>query len=216
MCDLLFISEICSRTSNTHCMLVEIGDKVISTQIFEQKFVCDLNACKGACCIEGDAGAPLKREEINEIKDNLDNIKKYMRPEGIDAVDKDDVYYMDEEGGPVTTLVNGKECAFVYFDDKGITRCAIEAAYLDDKTDFKKPISCHLYPIRVKQFNEYQALNYDKWSICEPACSCGEALNVPVFRFLKEPIVRAFGDDFYQELETVDKELKEDDENNKF
>ena len=207
MCDLLFISEICCRTSNTHCMLVEIGDKVISTQIFEQKFVCDLNACKGACCIEGDAGAPLKREEINEIKDNLDNIKKYMRPEGIDAVDKDDVYYMDEEGEPVTTLVNGKECAFVYFDDKGITKCAIEAAYLDDKTDFKKPISCHLYPIRVKRFNELTALNYDHWSICEGARACGASLDVPVYRFLKEPLIRAFGEQFFEELTIVDKEL---------
>lgn len=207
MCDLLFISEICCRTSNTHCMLVEIGDKVISTQIFEQKFVCDLNACKGACCIEGDAGAPLKREEINEIKDNLDNIKKYMRPEGIDAVDKDDVYYMDEEGEPVTTLVNGKECAFVYFDDKGITKCAVEAAYLDDKTDFKKPISCHLYPIRVKRFNELTALNYDHWSICEGARACGASLDVPVYRFLKEPLIRAFGEQFFEELTIVDKEL---------
>lgn len=207
MCDLLFISEICCRTSNTHCMLVEIGDKVISTQIFEQKFVCDLNACKGACCIEGDAGAPLKREEINEIKDNLDNIKKYMRPEGIDAVDKDDVYYMDEEREPVTTLVNGKECAFVYFDDKGITKCAIEAAYLDDKTDFKKPISCHLYPIRVKRFNELTALNYDHWSICEGARACGASLDVPVYRFLKEPLIRAFGEQFFEELTIVDREL---------
>ena len=207
MCELLFISEICCRTSNTRFMLVEIGDKVISTQIFEQKFVCDLNACKGACCIEGDAGAPLKREEINEIKDNLYNIKKYMRPEGVDAIDKEDVYYMDDEGEPVTTLVNGKECAFVYFDEKGITKCAIEKAYLEGECSIKKPISCHLYPIRVKCFNELTALNYDHWSICDGARACGASLNVPVYRFLKEPLIRAFGEQFFEELTIVDKEL---------
>lgn len=207
MCELLFISEICCRTSNTRCMLVEIGDKVISTQIFEQKFVCDLNACKGACCIEGDAGAPLKREEINEIKDNLDNIKKYMRPEGVDAIDKEELYYMDDEGEPVTTLVNGKECAFVYFDEKGIAKCAIEKAYLEGECSIKKPISCHLYPIRVKRFNELTALNYDHWSICDGARACGASLNVPVYRFLKEPLIRAFGEQFFEELTIVDKEL---------
>ena len=115
---------------------------------------------------------------------------------------------MDQDNEPVTTLVNGGECAFVYFDEKGITKCAVEAAHLDGKSDFKKPISCHLYPIRVKQFNDYKALNYDKWSICEPACACGSALNVPVFRFLKEPLERAFGAKFYADLEVVAKELE--------
>jgi len=189
-------------------MLVEIDDKIVSTQIFDKKFVCDLNACKGACCIEGDAGAPLTNEEVSILEENLELIKPYMREEGLKEVEKSGVSYLDEENEPVTALVNGGECAFVYFDDNGITKCAVEAAYLDGKTDFKKPISCHLYPIRVKKFNDYKALNYDKWSICEPACACGDALDVPVFRFLKEPIIRAFGEDFYKELETVDEELK--------
>jgi len=189
-------------------MLVEIDDKIVSTQIFDKKFVCDLNACKGACCIEGDAGAPLTQEEVGFLERDLEAIKPYMREEGIKAVESSGVSYLDEENEPVTTLVNGAECAFVFFDEKGITKCAVEAAHLEGKTDFKKPISCHLYPIRVKKFNDYKALNYDKWSICEPACACGEALNVPVFRFLKEPLIRAFGEGFYKELETVDKELK--------
>lgn len=189
-------------------MLVEIDDKIVSTQVFDKKFVCDLNACKGACCIEGDAGAPLTQEEVSILSDNLETIKPYMREEGVKAVEASGVSYLDEEGEPVTTLVNGGECAFVFFDENGITKCGVEAAYLDGKTDFKKPISCHLYPIRVKQFNEYKALNYDKWSICEPACACGDALDVPVFRFLKEPLIRAFGENFYQELEKVDGELK--------
>lgn len=190
-------------------MLIEVKDKVVSTQIFERKFVCDLNACKGACCIEGDAGALLNYEEIDQLEEDLDAILPYMRPEGIAEVKKSGVFYMDEENEPVTTLVNGAECAFVFFDEKGITKCAIEQAYLDGKTTFKKPISCHLYPIRVKQFNELKALTYDVWPICAPACDCGEKLDVPVYRFLKEPLVRAFGEEFFQELEVVDKAWKE-------
>ena len=190
-------------------MLVEIGDKVVSTQVFERKFVCDLNACKGACCIEGDAGAPLTFEEVSILEDDLESIKPYMREEGIKAVEEQGVFYMDRDNEPVTTLVNGAECAFVFFDEEGITKCAVEQAHRDGKTDFKKPISCHLYPIRVKQFNEFKALNYDTWSICSDACTLGEKLGVPVFQFLKEPIIRAFGEEFFTELEVVNKELNE-------
>lgn len=189
-------------------MLVEIGDKIVSTQIFERKFVCDLNACKGACCVEGDAGAPLTLEEIDILEEDLEAIKPYMRKEGIDAVDKTGVFYMDQDNEAGTTLVNNKECAFVFFDDNGITKCAIEQAHREGKTEFKKPISCHLYPIRVKEFKDFTALNYDKWDICSPACACGESLNVPVYKFLKEPIIRAFGGDFFEELEVVNEELK--------
>jgi len=190
-------------------MLVEIDDKVVSTQIFERKFVCDLNACKGACCIEGDAGAPLTIEEVSILEENLEAIKPYMREEGIKAVEDQGVFYMDQDNEPVTTLVNGAECAFVYFDNKGITKCSIEQAHLDGKTDFKKPVSCHLYPIRVKQFEQFTALNYSQWDICAPACDCGDKLNIPVFRFLKEPLIRAFGEGFFEELEAVQKELNE-------
>jgi hypothetical protein len=189
-------------------MLVEIGDKIVSTQIFERKFVCDLNACKGACCIEGDAGAPLTLEEIDILEEDLEAIKPYMRKEGIDAVEKTGVFYMDQDNEAGTTLVNEKECAFVFFDNNGITKCAIEQAHKEGKTDFKKPISCHLYPIRVKQFNDFTALNYDKWDICSPACACGESLNVPVYKFLKEPLIRAFGEEFFKELEVVNEEIK--------
>ena len=188
-------------------MLVEIHDKIVSTQIFERKFVCDLNACKGACCVHGDAGAPLTIDEADILEEDLEKIKPYMRQEGIEAVDATGVFYVDQENDTATTLVNGAECAFVYFDEKGITKCAIEAAHKDGKTEFKKPISCHLYPIRLKQFNDFTAVNYDHWNICEPVCKCGEELNVPVFRFLKEPLIRAFGEEFYQELIIVDGEL---------
>lgn len=188
-------------------MLVEIDDKIVSTQIFERQFVCDLSACKGACCIEGDNGAPVSTEEVQIIESYLPQILPFMRPEGIAAVEAHGVAYLDNNQEPATTLVNGAECAFVFFDDAGIAKCAIEKAQREGHIDFLKPISCHLYPIRTKQFQDYTALNYEKWDICEPACACGEKLEVPVYKFLKEPLKRAYGEDFYQELEKVASEL---------
>ncbi len=189
-------------------MLIEVDDKIISTQIFERKFVCDLNACKGACCIEGDAGAPLTLEEVDILEETFEVIKPFMRKEGVDIVEEQGVFYMDQDNEPVTSLVNDAECAFVYFDDNGITKCAVEQAHIEGKSDFKKPISCHLYPIRVKQFDDFTALNYDVWNICSDACTLGEQLAVPVYQFLKEPIIRAFGAPFFKELEVVSEEIK--------
>lgn len=189
-------------------MLIEVKDKVVSLDIFEKKFVCDLNACKGACCVEGDSGAPLTMEEVSLLEDDLDAIIPYMRPEGIAEVEANGVFYMDWDNEPVTTLVNGAECAFVYFDEKGITKCAIEQAHKDGKTDFKKPISCHLYPIRAQKFEEFEALNYNEWHICSPACKCGAELDVKVYKFLKEPLIRAYGEEFFAELEIIDRELE--------
>jgi hypothetical protein len=188
-------------------MLVEIGDKIVSLDVFEKKFVCDLNACKGACCVEGDSGAPLTLEEVSIIEDNLDKISPYMRKEGIAAVEESGVFYMDWDNEPVTTLVNEKECAFVFFDENGITKCAIEKAHQQGEIDFKKPLSCHLYPIRVQKFEKFTALNFNEWNICKPACECGEKLDVPTFRFLKEPLIRAFGEGFYNELIQVDNQV---------
>ncbi|MFM8964122.1 MAG: DUF3109 family protein [Sphingomonadales bacterium] len=188
-------------------MLVEIQDKIVSTQIFEKQFVCDLSACKGACCVAGDNGAPVTTEEVKLIEQHLPQILPYMRAEGIAAVKQNGVALIDEDFEAETTLVEGNECAFVYFDQNNTAKCAIEKAQREGKIEFIKPISCHLYPIRTKQFNDYTALNYEKWDICEPACACGEKLDVPVFRFLKEPLIRAFGTAFYAELEVVAKEI---------
>lgn len=187
-------------------MLIELDDKIISTQIFDKKFVCDLNSCKGACCVEGDAGAPLTWDEVEIIQENLEKIKPFMRQEGIEIIAKSDVFYLDEEDQPVTSLVNQKECVFVQFEN-GIAKCSIEQAHKEGSLSFKKPISCHLYPIRLKKFNDYTAMNYEEWDVCKPACSCGEQLNIPVFKFLKEPLIRAFGEEFYSELEQVSKEI---------
>jgi hypothetical protein len=187
--------------------MIEIEDKLISLDIFEKKFVCDLNACKGACCVEGDSGAPLTYEEIDIIEENIEKIKPYMRKEGLEAIEKTGVFYMDEDNEPVTTLVNEKECAFVFFDENNITKCGIEKAYSEGKIDFKKPISCHLYPIRVAKYRKFEAVNYSQWDICKPACACGNKLDVPVYKFLKEPIIRKWGNAFFEELEKVAKEL---------
>ncbi len=188
-------------------MLIEIEDKIISSEVFERKFVCDLAACKGACCVEGDAGAPLSMQEVADIKINLEKIKPYMRNEGIAHIEANDIYYLFDENEPVTSLVNNAECVFVHFDEQNIAKCAIETAHLAGDIENVKPLSCHLYPIRVKKYNQFTVLNFDEWKICSAACVCGEQLNVPVYRFLKAPLIRAFGTEFYAEMEKIEIEL---------
>jgi hypothetical protein len=194
-------------------MIIEIGDKLVSEEIFENEFVCNLGACKGACCVEGDDGAPLTVDEVTLLEDNIDAIKPFMTEEGKGAIERNGVFYMDQDNEPVTTLVKGAECAFVYRDDEGITKCSVETAYREGATDFNKPISCHLYPIRAKKFRTFTALNYDRWPICKDACTLGEELGVSVYKFLKEPLIRAYGAPFYAELELADAEMKKN--NNK-
>lgn len=189
-------------------MIIEIGDKLVSDEIFEKEFVCNLNACKGECCVSGDDGAPLALEEVDLMEENLEAIKPFMTEEGKKAVERNGVFYMDNDNEPVTSLVKGAECAFVFYDEKGITKCSVEEAYRKGAIDFNKPISCHLYPIRVRKFKSFMALNYDRWPICKDACSLGEELGVPVYRFLKEPLIRAYGEPFYEQLESAATELK--------
>lgn len=189
-------------------MIIEIEDKLVSQDIFDKQFVCNLSACKGACCVEGDDGAPLTLEEVDLIEDNLDAIKPYMTKKGIDVVDDKGVFYMDRTNEPVTSLVNNKDCVFVTLDDQGITKCGIEQAYREEKIGFNKPISCHLYPIRINKYAKFESLNYDRWPICKPACALGEELKVPVYKFLKEPLIRKYGEDFYAELEKINGEIQ--------
>jgi hypothetical protein len=189
-------------------MIIEIGKVLVSSDILDKHFVCDLNACKGACCVEGDDGAPVNQEEIDLLEEHLDSIKPYMNQKGIDVVDEQGVFYMDRFNEPVTSLVNDKDCVFVTLDEKGITKCGVEQAYREGKIPFNKPVSCHLYPIRVSKFSTFESLNYDRWPICNPACSLGEQLKVPIYKFLKEPITRAYGEEFYNELEKVDEQIK--------
>jgi hypothetical protein len=183
--------------------MVEIEDKIISDELFEKKFVCDLQKCKGGCCVEGDSGAPLRSKEIKEISKNLSIIKSEMSTKGLHAIKNNDFHYVDSEGDKVTKLVDGKECVFVVFDKNNIAKCSIEAAYRKNKINFNKPISCHLYPVRVKKYDSFTAVNVDSWHVCKPACQCGTDLNVPVFKFLKDAIVRFWDLDFYQHLDSV-------------
>lgn len=180
--------------------MIQVEDKIISFDVFEKQFVCDLSACKGACCVEGDAGAPLTDQELEVMADIYETVKPYMREEGIAEVEKQGLYVVDADGDNTTPLVNNAECAFVTFEDDGIAKCTIEQAFNDGKIDFKKPISCHLFPIRIKEYRDFDAVNYEAIKICKPACACGEKLEVPVFRFLKEPLIRLYGADWYEQL----------------
>ncbi|MFM7725579.1 MAG: DUF3109 family protein [Flavobacteriales bacterium] len=189
--------------------MIIVGQTLVSEDLFEEQFVCDLNACKGACCIEGESGAPLEQDELLHIEENLDAVRPFMREEGIRALEEKGAYTVDSDGDFVTSLVgNHGECVFVTFDEKGIAKCALEQAYNRGVTNWKKPISCHLYPVRLANLTEYVAVNYHRWQVCEPACACGKALKVPVFRFLKDPLTRRFGEAWYADLEEAAKQWK--------
>lgn len=187
--------------------MIEIDNTLISDDLLERKFVCDLNACKGECCVAGDSGAPLEEDEVDVIKSILPMVKPYMNAEGIAEIEKSGVALIDSDGDLVTPLVDGvKHCAFVIFE-KGIAKCSIEKAFYDGKVSFKKPISCHLYPVRITKYKQFDAVNYQEWDVCKPACHCGEKLDVPVFKFLKEPLVRKYGKSWYKKLELAAKHL---------
>ena len=182
--------------------MIAIKDTLISEDIIEKKFVCDLHACKGACCVQGESGAPLEENEIELIEGVYEKVKPYMVQKGIQAIEKQGKYIVDSDGDYVTPLVGKeKECAYVFFDEAGVAKCAIEQAWIDKKIDWQKPISCHLYPIRVTTRKTHVAVNYHQWKICKPACSCGEKLSVPVYKFVKKALVRKFGLKWYKELE---------------
>ncbi len=182
--------------------MILIEETVISEDVKEKQFVCNLEKCKGACCVEGDLGAPLEESELQVLIDLYDKIKPYLSEEGIKAIEEQGVFVVDEENDFSTPTIGDKECAYAIYDKEGILKCGIEQAYNDEVIDFKKPISCHLYPIRVTKYEEYHALNYDQWSICTDACELGEKLGVPVYKFLQEPLERAYGEEWYHKLKT--------------
>jgi hypothetical protein len=189
--------------------MIIVGQTLVSEDLFDEQFVCDLSACKGACCVEGESGAPLEQDELLRIDENLDAVLPFMRQEGIRALKENGPYTVDSDGDFVTSLVgNHGECVFVTFDEMGIAKCALEQAYNAGATGWKKPISCHLYPVRLAKLTEYVAVNYHRWQVCEPACACGKSLQVPVYRFLKEPLIRRFGEAWYAELEEVASQWK--------
>lgn len=181
--------------------MILVGNAVLSDDIKENYFVCDLLACKGACCVEGDAGAPLEDEETEILEKIYPIIKDYITEEGRKVIEEQGTWVIDKDGDKGTpTIGDNRECAYALYDDRGILKCGIEQAYLDGKVDFKKPISCHMYPIRVTKYDQFDALNYDRWEICDPACHLGNSLKVPLYRFLKDALVRKYGNSWYQEL----------------
>lgn len=188
--------------------MIQIDDVIISFDILKERFCCDIHACKGECCIEGDAGAPLEEEEVQQLEKVLPVIWNDLSDQAKEIIEKQGVCYRDEEGDLVTSIVNGKDCVFTCYDEKGYCLCAIEKAYREGKTDFYKPISCHLYPIRVGKYASYTALNYHRWNVCKAAVLLGNKENIPVYKFLKEPLIRKFGKDWYAELEIAAKELE--------
>jgi len=183
--------------------MFQIGKSIISDELFETQFVCNLKACKGMCCVEGDSGAPLLEKEKGILDRIYPDIKNYLTPEGIQAIEQQGKYVIDKEGDLTTPLVNGKECAYVTQDNNGIYLCGIEKAFRDKKIDWQKPVSCHLYPVRIKEFPEFQTVNYNEWNICKTACKLGEELQVPLYKFLKEPLIRRFGEDWYEQMEVI-------------
>ncbi|MFP4047902.1 MAG: DUF3109 family protein [Bacteroidales bacterium] len=180
--------------------MVLIGEALVSLDVFEQRFICDIQQCKGNCCVEGVAGAPVEDTEGILLESILEKVKPYMRKEGLKAVKKHGAVVKDNDGDMVTPLVRGEECAYAVFED-GIAKCAIENAYFDGKINFRKPISCHLYPIRISDVGGLEALNYHEWEICRAAVNKGNIEGVPVYKFLKEALVRRYGKKWYKELE---------------
>jgi hypothetical protein len=188
--------------------MIQIDDKLLSFDIFEKHFCCDLPKCLGACCVHGESGAPLESDEIDSLKAEIEKIKPYLKPSGLRAIENQGVAIRDLDGDMVTPLIENEECAYSIEEDK-ITFCAIEKAWLEGKVKFRKPISCHLYPIRAKKYPTFTALNYDQWSICQSARELGEKEGIPVFKFLKGAITRAYGEDFFTELEEAYRLIQE-------
>lgn len=181
-------------------MIIEIDNVLVSTDIFTEYFCCDLDACKGICCVEGDAGAPVTIDEIAGIEDAIDTVWDDLSATAQAVIDKQGVAYTDRDGDLVTSIVGGKDCVFTCYE-KGCCLCALERAWRAGKTAFCKPISCALYPIREKKLsNGMVALNYNRWDVCHDAVKKGNELHLPVYRFLRDPLVRRFGEDFYQQL----------------
>lgn len=181
--------------------MIVIDDKIISIDLFDIFFECDYSKCKGICCIEGDSGAPLEIEEITKIEEALPKIKKYLSPKAITVIEKQGATVVDNDGDLVTPLIDSGACVYATFDENGNCLCAFEKSFLQGESDFQKPISCALYPIRITKYRDFTAVNYHKWDVCHCAIKRGAKKQLPAFRFLSNPIKRAFGEDFYEKLE---------------
>jgi len=186
--------------------MLEIGRTIISLDILEKKFLCDLLKCKGACCVEGDSGAPVTTDEVKAIQEAYSEIKTYLPGNHQAEVEKQGFAVIDIEGDLVTPLVNNEQCAYS-IEEKGILKCGIEKAFLDGKTTFRKPVSCHLFPIRITEYKRFDAVNYEQIDICQPGRECGKSEKLPLYVFLKEPLIRKYGEEWYEQLEYAAKNM---------
>ena len=187
--------------------MIVIDNKLVSDEIIEKHFVCNLIKCKGGCCEDGDAGAPLELNELDELIHNYEKVKPYLTEAGIKSIEKNGKYLYDKEFGWVTPTIKGEMCAYGYKDENGIIKCGIEKAYNEGKINWKKPISCHLFPIRAVKSQEDKDLEYLNYEprpdLCMAACKLGKRLKVPVYVFLKDSIIRKYGEEFYKALEAA-------------
>lgn len=189
--------------------MIVVDKTVISDDLADNFFLCDLEKCKGGCCVEGDLGAPLENQELPVLDRIYDEVRPFLTEQGRKAIEDQGRYVLDEDREYSTPTINGKECAYAVYDQKGILKCGIEMAFRAGKTDFKKPISCHLYPIRITRYDSYDALNYDRWEICLPACELGRRSKVPLYLFAKEALTRKYGTTWYKKFrETIEMEAE--------
>lgn len=186
--------------------MIQINDTLVSLDVIERPFICDLSHCKGACCIEGDSGAPLEENEVAELEKALPVVWDDLSSQAQEIIQKQGVAYTDCEGDMVTSIVNNKDCVFTRYDADGTCKCAIEKAYREGKISFYKPMSCHLYPIRVTKYPEFSAVNFHRWEICKAAELLGKKEKLPLYKFLKEPLIRKFGQSWYNTLEEIAEE----------
>ena len=188
--------------------MIGLGDTLISEDVFDNLFACNLKACKGACCVEGESGAPLTEEEVERLEDAFEVVKGQLRPEALAVIDKVGLFEVDRDGEYVTPIINGRECVYATFDADGTAKCSFEVAGREGKSDSPKPISCHLYPVRLKELQDFTALNVHRWSICDGARTCGAKANITVLDFCKTALIRRFGEAWYDEAQLIWKAWK--------
>ncbi len=189
--------------------MILIDDTLLSTELFDRKFCCDLKACKGACCVEGESGAPLEPEELAEVEAAFPIIKKRLKPDSLAVIEREGLHVVDADGDHVTPIVKGKECVYATFDDDGTAKCAFEQAHQAGEIEWQKPISCHLYPIRLTPLKDLTAVNYHQWPICGGAVSCGIGLNLSVLQFCKSSLTRRFGEAWFAEATVAEREWRQ-------
>jgi len=189
--------------------MIEIGRAIVSRDILEEHFLCDLEKCRGGCCIEGDSGAPLTPGEASQLEEAREVLKEYLPEEHRRAITRQGCSIIDRDGDLVTPLVEGRQCVYSFLDENEILKCAVEKAWEEGRIPFRKPLSCHLFPVRITAYKRFDAVNYQKIDLCRPARECGLAARVPLYRFLREPLIRKYGEAWFEELELAARLLAE-------